>query len=139
MANLFKSSASSAANDLLDGRYRLTKQLGEGGAGVVYQATDEQLGRQVAIKLLSTTSGLAAEKKERFRTEARSVARLNHPNIVTLYDYTDTPQQPYLVMEYIPGQDLWALDNAYSPNLMPFEVSLPIIDGILAALEYSHG
>ncbi len=127
-----------ADNDLLGGRYRLQKQLGEGGAGIIYQATDEQLGRVVAIKLLMSGAAMSADKQARFRSEARSVARLNHPNIVTLFDYIDTESQPYLVLEYIPGQDLWALDNSYSPNLMPFEVSLPIIDGILAALEYSH-
>lgn len=127
-----------STDSLLDGRYRLHKQLGEGGAGVIYQATDEQLGRTVAIKLLTSGAAMSADKQARFRSEARSVARLNHPNIVTLFDYVDTEDQPYLVLEYIPGQDLWALDNSYSPNLMPFEVSLPIIDGILAALEYSH-
>ena len=123
---------------LLDDRYQLTQQLGEGGAGVIYKATDEQLDRIVAIKLLTDGGGMTADKQARFRSEARSVARLNHPNIVTLYDFTDNQDQPYLVLEYIPGQDLWALDNAYSPNLIPFEISLPIIDGISAALAYSH-
>ena len=81
---------------------------------------------------------MTSDKLERFRSEARSVARLNHSNIVTLFDYAEAGGQPYLVMEYIPGQDLWALDNDYSPNLMPFEISLPIVDSILAALAYSH-
>lgn len=123
---------------LVSARYRLGIQLGEGGAGVIYKAIDEQLGRTVAIKLLTDGGSMTSDKLARFRSEARSVARLNHPNIVTLYDFDDSGEQPYLVMEFIPGQDLWALDNAYSPNLMPFEEALPIIDGILAALEYSH-
>jgi tetratricopeptide (TPR) repeat protein len=123
---------------LLNNRYRLQDQLGEGGAGVIFKAEDEQLNRIVAIKLLTGDSHLAGDKLERFRTEARSVARLNHPNIITLYDYEEEQGRPYLVIEYIPGQDLWELDGRYAPNLMPFEESLPIVDGILAALEYSH-
>jgi serine/threonine-protein kinase len=123
---------------LVSGRYRLLEQLGRGGAGVIFKAEDEQLNRTVALKLLHADGGMAGDKLERFRSEARSVARLNHPNIITLYDYAEQGNQPYLVMEYIPGQDLWALDNSYAPNLMPLTVSLPIIDSILAALEYSH-
>ncbi|HXV44054.1 MAG TPA: serine/threonine-protein kinase, partial [Anaerolineae bacterium] len=127
-----------AAGFLLNGRYRLQEELGHGGAGVIYKAEDEQLSRTVALKVLSADGGMAGDKLERFRSEARSVARLNHPNIITLFDYAEEEDRPYLVMEYVPGQDLWSLDNSYAPNLMPFEVSLPIIDGILAALEYSH-
>ncbi|HEX9921393.1 MAG TPA: protein kinase [Anaerolineae bacterium] len=123
---------------LLNGRYRLVEEVGKGGAGVIYKAEDEQLKRVVAIKLLTSDGDMAADKLERFRSEARSVARLNHPNIITLFDYAETDGHPYLVIEYVPGQDLWELDNSYSPELMPFETSLPIIDGVLAALEYSH-
>ena len=123
---------------LLNGRYRLQEQLGEGGAGIIFKAEDEQLSRTVAIKLLTGEGHMSGDKLERFRGEARSVARLNHPNIITLYDYAEEEGRPYLVIEYIPGEDLWELDNSYAPNLMPFEQSLPIIDGILAALEYSH-
>ena len=138
MFNRPLSTSSYTVGSILDNRYRLNEKIGEGGAGIIYKATDEQLGRVVAIKLLTAGAGMTADKQERFRSEARSVARLNHPNIVTLYDYADTQDHPYLVMEYIPGQDLWALDNNYAPNLMPFEQSLTIMDSILAALEYSH-
>ncbi|RME74037.1 MAG: hypothetical protein D6784_10840 [Chloroflexi bacterium] len=128
-----------SAGIVLNKRYRLVDQLGRGGAGVIYKAEDEQLKRIVAIKLFTEQGGMAADMRARFWREARSVARLNHPNIVTLYDFGETESgQLYLVMEFVPGQDLWALDNSYSPNLMPLDVSLPIIDGILAALEYSH-
>ena len=131
-------SASIAVGTTLNQRYHLVSELGRGGAGVIYQATDEQLKRTVAIKLFTAGGGMAADVLKRFWSEARSVARLNHANIITLYDYGQSEELPYLVMEYIPGQDLWALDNSYTPNLTPFDVSLPIIDGILAALEYSH-
>ncbi len=122
----------------LNNRYRLLAQLGQGGAGVIFQAEDEQLQRIVAIKLFTAGGGMAADEMDRFWSEARSVARLNHPNIITLYDFAEAGGWPFLVMEFIPGEDLWALDNSYSPELMPLDVSLPIIDGILAALEYSH-
>lgn len=123
---------------VLNNRYQIEEQIGEGGAGIVYKATDMQLERTVAIKVLNIEANMAADKLARFQSEARSVARLNHPNIVTLFDYSEEQGQPYLVMEYVPGQDLWALDNSHSPSLIPFGQSLLIIDGILAALEYSH-
>ena len=109
---------------LLNKRYRLEERLGEGGAGIVYRAEDEQLKRTVAIKILNGEGHMASEKLERFRSEARSVARLNHPNIITLYDYAEEQGRPYLVIEYIPGQDLWELDSSFAPGLMPFEVSV---------------
>lgn len=127
-----------AVGSVLNERYQLQEQLGEGGAGVVFKAKDRQLGRIVAIKVLLAGGAMDADKLARFKSEARSVARLNHPNIITLYDYAEQQGQPYLVIEYIPGQDLWELDNSYAPNLMPLEEALPIIDGILAALDYSH-
>lgn len=123
---------------LLNNRYRLKTQLGEGGAGIIFKAEDEQLSREVAIKLLLSEGDISGDKLARFRGEARSVARLNHPNIITLYDYAEEDGRPYLVIEYIPGMDLWELDNGYAPNLMPLAEALPIFDGILAALEYSH-
>lgn len=123
---------------LLNDRYRLQEQLGEGGAGIIFKAEDEHLIRTVAIKLLLSEGSIAGDKLARFRGEARSVARLNHPNIITLYDYAEAEGRPYLVIEYIPGMDLWELDNRYAPDLMPLEEALPIVDGILAALEYSH-
>ncbi len=127
-----------ATGSLLNNRYRLLEQIGEGGAGVIYKAEDEQLKRIIAIKLLLASGTMDGDKRARFQSEAQSVARLNHTNIITLYDYAEEHNQPYLVIEYIPGEDLWELDNNYAPNLMPFEESLPVIDGILAALEYSH-
>ncbi|MDH3676627.1 MAG: protein kinase, partial [Anaerolineae bacterium] len=126
------------SGSLLNGRYRLQEQLGEGGAGVVFKAEDIQLKRTIAIKLLMAEGQMTDDKLQRFQGEARSVARLNHPNIITLYDYAEEQGRPYLVIEYIPGEDLWELDNRYAPELMPLEESLPIVDGILAALEYSH-
>jgi eukaryotic-like serine/threonine-protein kinase len=93
-----------STGSLLNNRYRLQEQLGEGGAGVVYKAEDRQLGRIVAIKLLTSEGHMAGDKLERFKSEARSVARLNHPNVITLYDYAEEQGRPYLVIDISPAR-----------------------------------
>ena len=76
MFKRYSSTSPHTVGSILDKRYRLNEKVGEGGAGVIFKATDEQLGRVVAIKLLTTGAGMSADKRERFRSEARSVARL---------------------------------------------------------------
>ena len=84
--------------------YRIIEQLGEGGMGVVYLAEDTTLGRQVAMKFLTST---APDLRGRFLREARAVSLLTHPNIATVFDYGETAQdQPYIVMELIKGEPL---------------------------------
>src|SRR5688572_2216625 len=89
----------------LIGRYEIQRRLGRGGMGSVYVAHDPQLGRMVAIKVLAGDVE-ESEALERFRREARSAAALNHPNLVTVYDFDRFESQPYLVMEYVPGRTL---------------------------------
>ena len=84
------------------GRYRVTKPLGAGAMGEVYEAVDDVLGRDVAIKTLRTTSG-ALFLDDRFRNEARAIAKLTHPNIVSVFDVDVAATPPYLVMERVPG------------------------------------
>ncbi len=86
------------------GRYRLTKLLGSGGFGKVYLAIDPELDRQVAIKL-PTFSGVK-NASEKFRKEARSVAKLRHPNIVAVFDNGQSNGHVYIVYEYVPGETL---------------------------------
>ncbi|WP_160168157.1 WD40 repeat domain-containing serine/threonine-protein kinase [Rhodopirellula sallentina] len=86
------------------GRYRLNKLLGSGGFGKVYLATDPELDRQVAIKL-PTFSGVK-NASEKFRKEARSVAKLRHPNIVAVFDHGQSHGHVYIVYEYVPGETL---------------------------------
>jgi eukaryotic-like serine/threonine-protein kinase len=88
---------------ILDGRYQLGSLLGVGGMASVYLATDRVLERQVAVKVLSPSDVQDALFVERFRREARAAARLNHPNIVAVFDSGSDADQPYLVMEYVPG------------------------------------
>jgi eukaryotic-like serine/threonine-protein kinase len=90
----------------LGGRYRLGEVLGVGGMAAVYLASDRVLERQVAVKVLSPPYAQNPGFVERFRREARTAARLSHPNIVAVFDSGSDAGQPYLVMEYVPGQSL---------------------------------
>src|ERR1700738_1874020 len=86
--------------------YRILAQIGAGGMGVVYKAYDEQLEREVALKVL--LPGLLAEEgaRKRFRKEALALARLNHPNIATIFEFGSQNHTDYLVTEYISGLSL---------------------------------
>ena len=90
---------------VLQNRYQIESQLGEGGMGVVFQARDTMLERDVAVKILSQ-QGLGTEGQARMLQEARAVARLNHPNIVTVYDVGEYQKAPFIVMELVPGKSL---------------------------------
>ena len=87
-------------------RYRLDQVLGQGGMATIFRATDNKLGREVAVKVLRPEFGSDAQFVERFKHEARAAASLNHPNIVQVYDYGADPAGPYIVMEQVAGGDL---------------------------------
>ena len=87
------------------GHYAIIRHLGRGGMGLVYLARDTRLDRQVAIKCLRTEL-FEPHYRERFKREALLLAKLNHPHIVQIYDYQETPDQLALVMEYVEGQNL---------------------------------
>ena len=93
----------------LGGRYRLVELLGQGGMATIYRARDAQLERDVAVKLLRPEFGQDPDFLARFRDEARSAASLNHPNIVSVFDFGEGDDGPYIVMELIDGQDLGAI------------------------------
>lgn len=92
---------------MIDGRYRLEDQLGSGGMGVVWRATDEDLDRVVALKRALHVGGAHDQNRAKLlKREARAVARVNHPNVVTLYDAVMSGDELWLVMEYLPGSTL---------------------------------
>src|SRR5215207_7165991 len=97
---------------LLGGRYRLAELLGQGGMATVYRATDIQLGRDVAVKLLRPEYLRDPDFSSRFRSEARSAASLSHPNIVGVHDYGEDPDGPFIVMELVDGEDLASILRA---------------------------
>ncbi len=121
------------------GRYDIVRVLGAGAMGVVYEATDPNLKRRVAIKTVrvgNLSRADAAEYEARFRTEAYSAARLQHPNIVSVYDCDRYDNIAYLVMEFVQGQDLkHYLDSGHRYSL---HESVSIMCDLLAALEYAH-
>jgi serine/threonine-protein kinase len=90
----------------LGGRYRLDERIGGGGMGEVWRGTDEVLGRTVAVKIMLPALLDEPGFAERFRAEARNMARLTHPGVVNVYDYGSDPSTAFLVMEYVEGDPL---------------------------------
>ena len=88
------------------GAYEVVDELGRGGMGVVYRAKDADLGREVAVKVLSDALANEDAVVERFKREARSMAALNHPNIIQVHFIGEDDGKPYIVMEYVPGESL---------------------------------
>ena len=91
---------------LLSDRFRLEEKIGSGGMSTVYRAFDETLERWVAIKLMHREISSDSDQLERFRREARAVASLNHPHVVTVIDFGEDDDHPYIVFEYVEGENL---------------------------------
>ncbi len=98
-----------ALGDVLGGRYRLVELLGQGGMATIYRATDAQLGREVAVKVLHPEYGRDPDFVARFKQEAQAAASLSHPNIVGVYDFGTDADGPYIVMELVDGEDVATL------------------------------
>jgi eukaryotic-like serine/threonine-protein kinase len=92
--------------NVLGNRYRLIELLGQGGMATIYRARDNQLERDVAIKVLRAEYGRDPDFSSRFRQEAQAAGALNHPNVVAVYDYGQDEAGPYIVMELVDGEDL---------------------------------
>jgi serine/threonine protein kinase len=116
------------------GRYRVTKPLGSGAMGEVYEAVDDVLGREVAVKTLRTSSG-ALFLDDRFRNEARAIAKLAHPNIVAVFDVDVASTPPFLVMERVPGP---SLEAHIAAGPLPAEQLVPLGIQIARALAAAH-
>ena len=91
---------------LISERYRLEEKIGSGGMSSVYRAFDPMLERWVAIKLMHSDISNDPDQLERFRREARAVAQLNHPHVVTVIDAGEDDGAPYIVFEYVEGETL---------------------------------
>src|SRR5262244_3023688 len=98
------------------GGYEILAPLGAGGMGEVYRAKDLRLGREIALKVLPAEMSASPERLARFEPEARTVAGLNHPNIVTLFSVEDQGDMRFLTMELVEGQ---SLDHALVPGGLP--------------------
>lgn len=120
------------------GGYQLAEQIGQGGMAAVYRAYQSQLERWVAIKILQTTEAGGEEFLARFRREARAIAALRHPNILTIYDYGEEEGIAYIVMEYVSGGTLKAALTG-QPLEWPDAATLVIPVGHALAYAHSQG
>jgi len=118
------------------GRYEILELLGEGGMARVYRARDLHLGREVAVKVLLDSVAGDPDLCERFRREARAAATLSHPNIVGVFDFLESPEGIFLIMELVRGEDLRTRLNRSGP--LPVPEALRIAGGILTALQEAH-
>lgn len=125
-----------ASEIVLNGRYRLVAVQGNGGMAVIYKATDQLLGRTVAVKILRPSLTHDPAFLARFRNEARSVANLSHPNIVTVHDVGSDGQTHYIVMEFIEGLDLKKIIKAH--GALPIDRAINLAIQMCAGIGFAH-
>ncbi len=121
---------------LIDGRYQVRSRIARGGMATVYLATDLRLERRVAIKVMHGHLADDNQYKARFIQEARSAARLAHPNVVNVYDQGQDADTAYLVMEYLPGITLRDLLNEHP--MLTTEQAMDIMEAVLSGLAAAH-
>lgn len=122
------------------GRYRIERELGRGAMGAVYLGRDPKIGRQVAIKTMALSREFAGdelvEARQRFFREAETAGRLQHPDIVTIFDAGEDQDLAYIAMEYLKGDDLQA--HTQAPRLLPVGTVLNVVARVADALAYAH-
>lgn len=114
------------------GPYKIEREIGEGGMGIVYLATDVKIGRQVAIKAIIDLDSVHIK---RFLREAEAVAALDHPNIVKVYAFFKHKEAPYMVMEFVHGK---TVEECLEEQILTLEDKVRIVIKILHALDYAH-
>ncbi len=123
------------------GRYQVEKELGKGAMGIVYLGRDPKIGRVVAIKTLALAQEFEGDEledaRQRFFREAETAGRLQHQNIVTIFDAGEDQELAYIAMEFLKGKDLVAY--AQSGNLLPVDQVVDILVKVAQALNYAHG
>lgn len=122
------------------GRYQIEKELGKGAMGVVYQGRDPKINRVVAIKTMALAQSFEADEledvKQRFFREAETAGRLNHPNIVTMYDAGEEQDLAYIAMEFLKGRDL--VPYGKPGKQLPLPTVVSIVARVAEALDYAH-
>ncbi|CAG0981867.1 partial eukaryotic-like serine/threonine-protein kinase, partial [Gammaproteobacteria bacterium] len=123
------------------GRYQVEKELGKGAMGVVYLGKDPKISRVVAIKTMALSQEFEEDEleevKARFFREAETAGRLNHPNIVTIYDAGEEHDLAYIAMEFLKGKDLAPFTKP--EQLLPVDKVMDIVIKVAEALDYAHG
>lgn len=132
--------ANLGSGDLLAGRYRLVDELGRGGMGVVWRATDEVLRRDVAVKEVKAPAGLEEDQVRqlyaRLEQEGRAAARVDHPNVITVFDVASEDGRPWIVMELVRGVSL--ADALAADGPLPPRRAADVGSKVLAALRVAH-
>jgi serine/threonine-protein kinase len=118
------------------GKYVVDDIVGEGAMGIVYRATDPVLNRRVAIKVMSDAIAQDADLRERFLREAQAAGSLQHPHVITIYDFGEVDGHLYIAMEYVEGEDLE--DLLKKKVAVPLEAKLELIIGVLQGLAFAH-
>lgn len=126
--------AAFASEEVIDG-YRIIETVGRGGMGVVYRAKDTQLDRVVALKMILAGEHSSERRHQRFAAEATAAARLQHPNIVSIYSFGNHERRPYLAMELVDGANLKELlrDNPFGPR-----IAAEFCTVLARAVHYAH-
>jgi eukaryotic-like serine/threonine-protein kinase len=117
------------------GHYKLIRQLGQGGMGVVFEAVDQKLGRHVAVKVLSEATRDSSAALDRFWREARAASSLNHPGICTIHELNESAETPFIVMELLEGNSLEKLCRGH---IIPYPKLLELGVQVADALEAAH-
>jgi serine/threonine protein kinase len=118
------------------GKYEIEREIGRGGMGTVYLAQDPVLGRRIALKTLFAGEHIDVETRQRFLREARSAARLQHPNIITIFELGEFEDSPYIAMEYLEGLNLAeAVEQAQLTKLF---AKLDVIEQLCDGLAHAH-
>jgi serine/threonine-protein kinase len=117
------------------GRYEIISELGIGGMATVYHARDPRFQREVAVKVLPREFMHDPQFSARFEREATTIAALEHPNIIPVYDYGEEDGQPYLVMRFLPGG---SLADKLKAGSLELEEAEKVLQRIGAALDYAH-
>jgi eukaryotic-like serine/threonine-protein kinase len=129
--------ADSLVGRVIDGRYRVLSHLADGGMASVYVALDARLDRDVALKIMRPGLATDAVFVERFRSEARSAARLSHPNVVAVFDQGEDDGEVFLAMELVEGKTLRDVIHEEAP--LTAREAIAILEPILLALQAAHG
>lgn len=130
-------SVSDLVGTTLEGAYRITRPIGQGGMSAVYEAVQLRLNKRVAVKVMARELALNEQALARFQREAEITSHLGHPHLVTMMDFGTAPTgQPYLVMEYLEGTDL--AHRMHQVGRLPLEVAVHITKQVASALAAAH-
>jgi serine/threonine-protein kinase len=118
------------------GKYEIVATVGEGAMGVVYRAVDTVLNRTVAVKVMSDAIALRGDQRDRFLREAQAAGSLQHPNVITVYDFGEFEGHLFIAMEFVDGMDLEQV--IARPDPLPLPAKLDVVTDVLTGLGYAH-